>query len=147
MERATKFTSNAWQTLTQGHNTLEWKDRVAAGVLSIALIALTVGIAMAAGSSGAKALSSLAVSPLLYLGITSAYPKLTPKMPTDEDIELEDVVENQGLDSDIKKAKAAASEESILLALSGHQIVDPQTEADHALNKLAATRRNDGLRP
>lgn len=137
MERVATRTGNAWQTLIQGHNALEWKDRVAAGVISIALIALTIGVFMATGRSGAKALSSLAASPLLYLGVTSAYPKLTQKRSVEEAIELEDVVKNEGLRAGIDSVKAADSEESIFLALFGHTIINPKTEVDHKLNQLA----------
>lgn len=135
MEKAATFTSNAWQALTQGHRALGWKDRVAAGVLSIALIALTVGVVMATGRSGTKALSSLAASPLLYLGIANGYQKLTQES-RGELIELQNVVENKG--SEVEELAAKVDPDTLALALAGHHILNPQTEIDHQLNGIAA---------
>lgn len=145
--------------LFQAHDSLSTGDKIAAGIITAALVALVVGVTMTAGGSGAKALTALTASPLLYLGVATAYSKLVgsekPEAVEEKNEVVPQVVEEQKLakpyyeaaiDGYVQLAKNAAAAEEIsdqerdrmvFVALSGVKFDHPETELQRELNRLA----------
>lgn len=129
--------------LIQGYDSLSAGDKIAAGIITVALIALAVGVTMAAGGSGAKALSSLAASPLLYLGVTTTYSKLINSSEAEAVEEEEAVEETQeerlvlakttAIDKALESKKSALSDEMINLIRERNEALEalPGTHSLH----------------
>lgn len=124
--------------LLQAHDSLSTGDKIAAGIITVALVGLAVGATMALGGSGTKALTALAASPLLYLGVAAAYSKLISMEQPAVVEEVDEVVDQHTPEENLVLEKTTAITEALEKRTSvlSEEVITLIKERNEALKAL-----------